>query len=81
MSEEVLLFQAIYGGRSPGSLPTRSAPNYTKATEELKFYFKYSNTNTYWSTIETIQSYVTNILVPYFESHYQCLNLPNQLCI
>ena len=31
--------------------------------------------------MKTMQSYVTNILVPYFDSHRQHLNLPNQLCI
>jgi hypothetical protein len=81
MSGEVLPFQVIYGGKSAASLPTSSAPNYTKATEELKFRFESSGTNTYWSTIETMQSYVTNILAPYFESHHQRLNLLNQLCI
>jgi len=57
MSGEVLPFQAIYSGKTPASLPTSNASNYTKATEELKFRFEHSNTNTYWSTIETMQSY------------------------
>jgi hypothetical protein len=81
MSGEVLPFQVIYSGRSPASLPTSNAPGYTKATEELKFCFECSGNNTYWSTIKTIQGYVTDILAPYFEFHCQCLNLPNQLCI
>ena len=81
MSGEVLPFQAIYTGKTSNSLPTSSAPNYAKATEELKFRFESSGNDTYWSTIATMQSYVTNILAPYFESHRQRLNLPNQLCI
>ena len=81
MSGEVLPFQAIYSGKSPASLPTSNAPSYVKATKELRFHFEYSGNDTYWSTIETMQSYVTNILAPYFESHRQRLNLPNQLCI
>ena len=64
MSGEVLPFQAIYAGLTDRSLPTSNAPSYTKATEELKFLFESSGNNTYWSTIKTMQSYVTNILVP-----------------
>ena len=81
MSGEVLPFQAIYAGTTGRSLPTHNAPNYTKATEKLKFLFESSGNDTYWSTMKTMQSYVTNILVPYFESHRKQLNLPNQLCI
>lgn len=81
MSGEVLPFQAIYAGKTSGSLPTSSALNYKKAVEELKFRFESSGNDTYWSTMITMQSYVTNILVPYFESHRKQLNLPNQLCI
>ena len=81
MSGEVLPFQAIYAGKTPASLPTSSAPNYTKATEELRFCFENSGNDTYWSTIVTMQSYVTNILAPYFKSHCQRLKLPDQLCV
>jgi len=81
MSGEVLPFQAIYSGKSPASLPTSAAPGYSKATEDLKFHFEYSRTDNHWSTIETMKSYVTNILAPYFQSHRERLNLPNQICI
>ena len=81
MSGDVLPFQAIYAGKTPASLPTSSVPKYTKATEELKFHFEHSRNDTYWSTISTMQSYVTNILAPYFESHCQQLKLPDQLCV
>ena len=81
MSGEVLPFQAVYAGKTKGSLPTSNAPNYSKATEKLKFRFESSGNDTYWSTITTMQSYVTNILAPYFESHLKQLDLSNQLCI
>ena len=81
MSGEALPFQVIYTGKTSASLPTSSAPNYTKATKELKFRLEYSGNDTYWSTIGTMQSYVTNILAPYFESHRQRLGLPEQLCV
>ena len=80
MSGEVLPFQAIYAGRSQLSLPSSDAPSYAKA-QDLKFHLEFSGNDTYWSTMATMQSYVTNILVPYFESHRQQLKLPNQLCI
>ena len=81
MSGEVLPFQAVYAGKTSGSLPTRNALNYKKAVEELKFRFESSGNDTYWSTMITMQSYVINILAPYFESHRKKLNLPNQLCV
>ena len=81
MSGEVLPFQAIYAGKSPLSLPSKDAPSYTKATQDLNFHLEFSGNETYWSTMATMQSYVTNILAPYFESHRQRLGLPDQLCI
>ena len=81
MSGKVLPFQAIFRGRSPASLPSPNSPGYNKATQELKFQFEYSKTDNHWSTIDTMKSYVTGILVPYFESHRKQLKLPNQICI
>ena len=81
MSREVLPFQAVYAGKTKAPLPTSSAPKYAKATEELKFHFESSGNDTYWSTMVTMQSYVTKILAPYFQSHCKQSNLPNQLCI
>lgn len=81
MSGVVLPFQAVYAGKTSGSLPNDKALNYTKATDDLKFRFESSGNNTYWSTMTTMQSYVTNILAPYFETHREKLNLPHQLCI
>ena len=81
MSGEVLPFQAIYRGQTKASLPSVNAPEYERATEELEFHFESSKTNNHWSTIDTMKSYVTNILAPYFHSHLQQLRLPNQICV
>lgn len=81
MSGEVLPFQAIYAGKTSQSLPASNAPNYTKATKELKFHFESSGNDTYWSTMATMQSYVANILAPYFKSQCEKPGLSNQLCI
>jgi hypothetical protein len=80
MSGEVLPFQAIYAGKTGQSLPNNHASDYVKATQDLKFLFESGGDN-HWSTITTMQSYVTNILVPYFESHCKRLNLLDQVCI
>jgi len=81
LSGEVLPFQAIFAGKTSGSLPSPKAAGYSKAIEELKFHFEVSRQNNHWSTIETMKNYVTNTLAPYFESHRQKLHLPNQICI
>jgi len=81
MGGEALSFQAIYRGQSSASLPSPNAPGHNKATQELKFQFEYSKTDNHWSTIRTMKSYVTDILVPYFQSHHKWLKLPNQICI
>ena len=81
MSGEVLPFQAIYSGKTKASLPTSAAPGYSKATGDLKFRFEYSKGDNHWSTIETMKSYVTNILAPYFESQRKKWSLPNQVCV
>jgi hypothetical protein len=81
MSGEVLPFQAVYAGTMNQSLPTSNAPNYTKATQELKFLFESSWNDTYWSTMKTMKSYVIKILALYFQSHCQQLDSTNQLCV
>jgi hypothetical protein len=81
LSGEVLPFQAIYAGKTSGSLPSPKTPSHSKATEELKFHFEFSKGDNYWSTIETMKSYVIKILASYFQSHRQQMNLPNQICI
>ena len=81
MSGEVLPFQVVYAGKTHRSLPTSIAPGYTKATKELKFRFESSGNESHWSTMKTMESYVTEILGPYFELHRQQLGQPNKLCI
>jgi hypothetical protein len=77
MSGNVLPFQAIYAGSTARSLPSPAAPDYHKATATLNFHFE-SGGNNCWSTLSTMQSYVQDILVPYFESHRKD---QNQICI
>jgi hypothetical protein len=77
MSGELLPFQVIYVGSTPCSLPTAGTPDYLEATGVLEFQFGSGGTN-HWSTLSTMQSYVTNILAPYFECHK---GDPNQICI
>ena len=77
MSGEALPFQAIYAGKTDHSLPSQDAPDYHKATKELKFRFESGGDN-HWSTQGTMKTYVQYILVPYFEVHRQD---PNQVCI
>lgn len=80
MSGEVLPFQSIYHGHSPRSLPSSDAAFMDRA-QDLGFRFKYSETDTYWSTQKTMRTYVTYILVPHFEKHKQRLGRLDQLCL
>lgn len=76
-----LPFQVIWKGKTGASLPSASSPGYAEAVK-LGIRFEYSNTDTYWSTYETMCSYVTNILVPYFMSIKIKLKLsPDHECI
>jgi DDE superfamily endonuclease len=77
----LLPFQAIYGGKSPKSLPNDTEDGFIKA-QQLGFHFKFLNTDTYWSTLETMKQYVISILTPYFTSIKSCLSLEmDQECI
>ncbi|EKM49582.1 uncharacterized protein PHACADRAFT_106616, partial [Phanerochaete carnosa HHB-10118-sp] len=76
-----LPFQAIWKGKTAGSLPSRSARGYAEA-EKLGFHFESSMSDNYWSTFATMCSYITHILVPYFNSIKEQLGLlPDQECI
>ncbi|KAF9777559.1 hypothetical protein BJ322DRAFT_1015608 [Thelephora terrestris] len=77
MNGDVLPFQAIYAGSTFHSLSTSDTPEYQKATQVLKFCFESGGSN-HWSTLSTMQNYVQNILVPYFELHRKD---GNQTCI
>lgn len=74
-SGELLPFQAIYQGYSSRSCPTESAPDYD-AANAAGFRFEYSKTKTYWSTHETMHSFVEEILVPYLSAQKVKLGLP-----
>ncbi|KAH7917193.1 hypothetical protein BV22DRAFT_1026850 [Leucogyrophana mollusca] len=71
----LLPFQAIYQGYSEKSCPTASAKNY----EEVKgagMRLEYSDTNTYWSTQQTMHHLVDHIIAPHFEAAKLQLGLP-----
>ncbi|KAG8707251.1 hypothetical protein FRC09_001934 [Ceratobasidium sp. 395] len=67
LSGDLLPFQAIYAGKSDRSVPGSDSPGWSEA-QRLGFLLEYSNTGTYWSTFETMCSWVTKVLAPYFEA-------------
>jgi hypothetical protein len=80
-SGDLLPFQAIYTGKSDRSLPDATAPGFSEA-RDLGFLFTPSKTTTYWSTIDTMKTWVSKILVPYFNTQHTQHKLPaNQKCI
>jgi len=62
----LLPFQAIYEGKTTCSIPSKNAPHYDDllATGAL---LEFSGTKTYWSNVNTMQSWVNNILTLYFD--------------
>lgn len=81
MRGEVLPFQVIYqGSDQKQSLPKLSA-NILQQAEEYSFCLKLSKTKTYWSTQETMRTYLTDILAPYFTKHKDALGHSNQKCL
>ena len=73
----LLPFQAIYKGSTQTSLPSKKAKSYKEATE-AGFLFESSMTQTYWSTQDTMRSFVNRILVPYYDKIKKELGLPPQ---
>jgi hypothetical protein len=71
----LLPFQTIYKGSTVTSLPSKKAPGYTESVN-TGFLMEPSKTATYWSTQATMKSFVTNILVPYFQRTKERLGLP-----
>ncbi|TFY81041.1 hypothetical protein EWM64_g2978 [Hericium alpestre] len=67
-SGEALPFQAIYKGKTSQSLPVKTPFNskHWKRVQELGFLLEPSGNDTYWSTMDTMKSYVNYILTPYF---------------
>lgn len=74
-SGELLPFQAIYQGYSAKTCPTASAKDYD-AAKAAGFRFEFSKSKTYWSTQETMRTFVDHILVPYFSKQKVTLGLP-----
>ncbi|KAG9106256.1 hypothetical protein FRC07_008894 [Ceratobasidium sp. 392] len=80
-SGDALPFQAIYPGMTRASVPHESAAGYAEA-QKLGMKFEPSLTKTYWATQATMRSYVTEILVPYFQSQIKAHGLPSdQRCV
>lgn len=71
-----LPFQAIWKGKSQASLPSQSSPGYHEAVAEIGMRFVVSKTDTYWSTQDTMQLYIEDIVVPYFNRKRRELGLP-----
>ena len=77
----LLPFQSMWQGATVRSLPSAHSPGYDDAISK-GFLFEFTKTQTYWSTISTMQSYVTGILIPYFHEEQCKLQLPKtQPCI
>ena len=72
----LLPFQAIYSGMSDLSCPSTNAPHYTDC-RTLGFRFDFSGTKTYWSNLNTMKTFVKDILQPYFKQTKERLNLPD----
>jgi hypothetical protein len=71
----LLPFQAIYQGKTTASQPSKKSLSY-EAAIRAGFLFESSNTPMYWSTQETMRSFVNNILAPYFKAVKIHLGLP-----
>ena len=60
----LLPFQSVWAGKTRASLPSPTGACYCEAVE-LNFKFEFSGKQqNYWSTEATMQSYVSDILVP-----------------
>jgi hypothetical protein len=72
----LLPYQAIYQGYTNRSCPNPdTAANYTDV-KKLGMQFKFSDTDTYWSTLHTMQLFVDRILMPYLSEQKRKLGLP-----
>ncbi|EJD48848.1 hypothetical protein AURDEDRAFT_60543 [Auricularia subglabra TFB-10046 SS5] len=77
----LLPFQIIMKGKTKQSIPKQTAPMWDEAME-LGFEFVWSDTDTHWSTQQTMCQYVEKILVPHVLQVKATLNLPpDQECI
>ena len=62
----VLPMQVIYAGKTHRSRPSPSSPHHSDLTA-AGFLLQESGTTTYWSNLETMKTFVDEILAPYFE--------------
>jgi len=80
-SGSLLPFQCMWQGATARSLPSTHSAGYDDAINK-GFLFEFTKTQTYWSTISTMKSYVNKILIPYFHKEQHNLQLPEtQPCI
>ena len=87
MSREVLPFQIMYAGMTAGSLPEVNDPKsaFKAANDEAKrLRFRFESTKVpgnHWSNINTMKSYVRNVLSVYFNEKRTLLKRKNQVCL
>ncbi|KLO09796.1 hypothetical protein SCHPADRAFT_788445, partial [Schizopora paradoxa] len=81
LAGDLLPFHATFKGKSNQSLPKTTASKYD-AAEDLGFVFSYSNTDTYWATLDIVKLYISDIVVPYWDKKKAELGCkPSQECI
>ena len=77
----------MYAGKTSGSLPEINNPKseFKDANEEaksLKFCFEWTGIpGNHWSNLETMKSYIKNVLSVYFSERRVALGQKNQVCI
>ncbi len=78
---DLLPLYSIFQGKTDRSCPSKKSLGYAES-EEMGFLFVPSGTGTYWASLETMQHWVSKILVPYWKRKKEELGLPqSQECI
>jgi len=87
MSGEVLPFQIMYAGMTSTSLPDINNPGsefkvMNDEAKRLGFRFEFTRTpGKHWSNINTMKSYVRNVLSVYFNEKQTLLERKDQVCL
>ena len=87
MGGQALPFQIMYAGKTSGSLPEINNPkseskDANDEAKRLKFHFEWTGIpGNHWSNLETMKSYVNNVLSVYFNERWVVLGRKNQVCI
>ena len=87
MSGEALPFQIMYAGMTTASLPNTNDPKseFKAANDEakrLRFRFEFTRiAGNHWSNINTMKSYVSNVLSVYFNEQRALLKRKDQVCL